>query len=136
MHGADNAPEAAKAVAEMFAYSAGVRAAKRARPGSDLASVLLDAEIDGSRLSDLEFDLFFLLLINAGGDTTRNLVASGMQALMDHPEQLAALRADRTLLAGAIEEMLRFTTPSCSSSAPRRATPSCAASRSAPATRW
>jgi cytochrome P450 len=111
MHGADNAPEAAQVIAEMFAYSAGVRGAKRARPGQDLASVLLEAEIDGSRLSDLEFDLFFLLLVNAGGDTTRNLVASGMQALIDHPEQLAALRVDRALLPGAIEEMLRFTTP-------------------------
>lgn len=111
MHSADNAPAAASAVAEMFAYSAGVRAAKRARPGQDLASVLLEAELDGSRLSDLEFDLFFLLLINAGGDTTRNLVASGMHALIDHPEQLAALRKDRALRGGAIEEMLRFTTP-------------------------
>jgi cytochrome P450 len=111
MHSADNAPESAKAVAEMFAYSAGVRAAKRARPGSDLASILLAAEIDGSRLSDLEFDLFFLLLINAGGDTTRNLVASGMQALMNHPDQLEALRRDRGLLETAIEEMLRFCTP-------------------------
>jgi cytochrome P450 len=111
MHSADNAPESAKAVAEMFAYSAGVRAAKRAQPGSDIASVLLSAELDGSQLSDLEFDLFFLLLINAGGDTTRNLVASGMQALMDHPDQLAALRRDRTLLEPAIEEMLRFCTP-------------------------
>src|SRR5688572_7489713 len=111
MHGADNGPEAAKAVAEMFAYSAGVRAAKRAQPGNDLASVLLAAEIDGSRLSDLEFDLFFLLLVNAGGDTTRNGVASGMQALIDHPGELAALRADRALRDGAIEEMLRFTTP-------------------------
>src|SRR4030095_13464792 len=111
MHSAGNASEAASAVAEMFVYSAGVRAAKRARPGRDLASVLLAAELDGSRLSDLEFDLFFLLLINAGGDTTRNLVASGMQALIDHPEQLAMLRKDRALLAGAIEEMLRFTTP-------------------------
>jgi cytochrome P450 len=111
MHSADNVPESAKAVAEMFAYSAGVRTAKRANPGSDLASVLLASELDGSRLSDLEFDLFFLLLINAGGDTTRNLVASGMQALMDHPAQLAALRKDRALLGLAIEEMLRFTTP-------------------------
>jgi cytochrome P450 len=111
MHRADNAAEGAHAIAEMFAYSAGVRAAKRARPGQDLASVLLQAEIDGEHLSDLEFDLFFLLLVNAGGDTTRNLVASGMQALLDHPEQLAALRVDRSLLPGAIEEMLRFTTP-------------------------
>jgi cytochrome P450 len=111
MHSADDAPAAQRAVAEMFAYSAGIRAAKRARPGSDLASVLLGAEIAGEKLSDLEFDLFFLLLINAGGDTTRNLVASGTQALMDHPEQLAALRKDRALLPAAIEEMLRFTTP-------------------------
>jgi cytochrome P450 len=88
-----------------------VRAAKRAHPGSDLASVLLSAELDGSRLSDLEFDLFFLLLINAGGDTTRNLVASGMQALIDHPDQLAALRSNPALRGGAIEEMLRFCTP-------------------------
>ena len=111
MHSADNAPGAARAFAEMFAYSAGVRAAKRTRPGEDLASVLLGAELDGSRLSDLEFDLFFLLLINAGGDTTRNLVAAGMQALMDHADQLAALRTSRSLLGSAIEEMLRFTTP-------------------------
>jgi cytochrome P450 len=111
MHSADNAPESQRAVAEMFAYSAGVRAAKRASPGSDLASILLASELDGSRLSDLEFDLFFLLLINAGGDTTRNLVASGTQALMNHPDQLAALRSDRSLLDTAIEEMLRFTTP-------------------------
>jgi cytochrome P450 len=111
MHSADHGAESAQAIAAMFEYSAGVRAAKRARPGSDLASVLLAAELDGSRLSDLEFDLFFLLLINAGGDTTRNLVASGTQALIDHPEQLAALRKDRSLLDAAIEEMLRFTTP-------------------------
>jgi cytochrome P450 len=100
-----------QAVAEMFAYSAGVRGQKRAHPGDDLASVLLAAEIDGEKLSDLEFDLFFLLLINAGGDTTRNLVASGMQALMEHPDQLAALRRERQLLPAAIEEMLRFATP-------------------------
>ena len=111
MHSADKAAESAKAVAEMFAYSAGVRAAKRAKPGGDIASVLLSSELDGSRLTDLEFDLFFLLLINAGGDTTRNLVASGMQALIDHPDQLAALRTDRSLLETAIEEMLRFCTP-------------------------
>ncbi len=111
MHSADQPQAAQRAFAEMFAYSAGVRRDKRAHPGEDLASVLLGAELDGERLSDLEFDLFFLLLINAGGDTTRNLVAAGTQALMDHPEQFAALRKDRSLLGSAIEEMLRFTTP-------------------------
>jgi cytochrome P450 len=111
MHQTGAPADAQAAVVEMLGYAAGVRAAKRARPGEDIASVLLAAEIDGERLSDLEFDLFFLLLINAGGDTTRNLVASGMLTLLAHPEQLAALRANRALLPGAIEEMLRFVPP-------------------------
>jgi cytochrome P450 len=111
MHAAGDPERAQQAVAAMFAYSAEIRRGKREKPGRDLASVLLAAEIDGERLSDLEFDLFFLLLVNAGGDTTRNLVASGMLALMEHPEALAALRADLSLLPAAIEEMLRWCSP-------------------------
>jgi cytochrome P450 len=111
MHQTGARADAQAAVVEMLGYSAAVRGAKRAAPGDDIASVLLAAELDGERLSDLEFDLFFLLLINAGGDTTRNLVASGMLALLSHPEQLAALRASRALLPSAIEEMLRFVPP-------------------------
>jgi cytochrome P450 len=111
MHQSGAPADQQAAVVEMLTYSGGVRAAKRARPGDDIATVLLEAEIDGERLSDLEFDLFFLLLINAGGDTTRNLVASGMLALLAHPAQLAAVRADLALLPGAIEEMLRFVPP-------------------------
>jgi cytochrome P450 len=111
MHQSGQPADAHGAVLEMMSYAAGVRAAKRARPGADIASVLLEAELDGERLSDLEFDLFFLLLINAGGDTTRNLVASGMRVLLEHPDQLAALRAERALLPSAIEEMLRFVPP-------------------------
>jgi len=65
------------AIAEMLAYSAALRSRKRAQPGSDIASALLAAEVDGEKLGDLEFDGFFLLLINAGGDTTRNLSAQG-----------------------------------------------------------
>jgi cytochrome P450 len=111
MHQTEAPADAQAAVVEMLGYAAGVRASKRARPAEDIASVLLQAEIDGERLSDLEFDLFFLLLINAGGDTTRNLVASGMLALLAHPAELAAVRADPALLPGAIEEMLRFVPP-------------------------
>jgi cytochrome P450 len=111
MHQTGAPADTQAAVVEMMTYAAGVRTAKRAQPADDIASVLLQAEIDGERLSDLEFDLFFLLLINAGGDTTRNLVASGMLALLAHPDQLAAVRADRALLPGAIEEMLRFVPP-------------------------
>jgi cytochrome P450 len=111
MHQSGAPADQQAAVVEMLTYSAGVRASKRAQPGDDIATVLLESEIDGERLSDLEFDLFFLLLINAGGDTTRNLVASGMLALLGHPDQLAAVRADVALLPGAIEEMLRFVPP-------------------------
>ena len=111
MHSAGNPVDAAGATGEMMSYAAGLRAKKRGAPAEDIATVLLDAEIDGERLTDLEFDLFFLLLINAGGDTTRNLVASGMLALIRHRDALAAIRADRSLLPGAIEEMLRYCSP-------------------------
>ena len=99
------------AIAEMMTYSNGIRAAKRAHPGSDIASALLAAEIDGEKLHDIEFDMFFMLLINAGGDTTRNLVAGGMLELIAHRNQYAQLTADRSLLPSAIEEMLRYVTP-------------------------
>jgi cytochrome P450 len=100
------------AVLEMFGYASQVAADKRANPGQDLASRLLHAEVDGHRLDDMDFCLFFLLLVDAGGDTTRNLVAGGMQALFEHPEQRRRLQADLDgLLAPAIDEMLRFVSP-------------------------
>jgi cytochrome P450 len=115
MHTAVPTPEGladgAKAIFEMMSYSNGIRTEKRARPANDIASTLLAAEVDGEKLTDLEFDMFFLLLINAGGDTTRNLVAGGVHELIFHPEQRARLQADLTLLPAAIEEMLRWTTP-------------------------
>jgi cytochrome P450 len=99
------------AIVEMMSYSASVRDAKRARPADDIASALLGAEIDGEKLSDLEFDMFFMLLINAGGDTTRNLVAGGVLELIRHPAERDRLIADLALLPSAIEEMLRYCTP-------------------------
>jgi len=115
IHSAPGAlPEGAQAAAaiEMFTYSAGVVAAKRAKPSDDLASQLLQAEIDGRKLTDLEFHLFFMLLVDAGGDTTRNLVAGGMLALLERPDDLARLRGDLgRLLPTAREELLRFTSP-------------------------
>jgi cytochrome P450 len=62
-------------------------------------------------LTDFEFNLFFVLLVNAGGDTTRNLVASGILALMQHPAERQRLEADPSLLPSAVEEMLRYTSP-------------------------
>ena len=96
---------------QMFSYGTELAARKRSNPGDDIATALLNAEVDGERLTDLEFNMFFLLLINAGGDTTRNLVASGILALMDHPDERERLIADPSLLPTAIEELLRYTTP-------------------------
>jgi cytochrome P450 len=102
----------AAAVAEMLAYGGETAARKRTDPGDDIASVLVQAELDGDRLTDGELQWFFLLLVNAGGDTTRNLLAAGVQQLFDHPDEQARLVADLDgLLPSAIEEMLRYTSP-------------------------
>jgi cytochrome P450 len=101
-----------QAVGKMFEYATGVIAEKRARPADDLASKLLAAEVDGRRLDDMEFLLFFLLLVDAGGDTTRNLLAGGLLALMEEPQKLAWLKADLDArLPAAREELLRWTSP-------------------------
>jgi cytochrome P450 len=116
MHTTDDAvapPEVrASAVAEMLTYAAETTAHKRAEPGDDIASLLVQAEVDGDRLTDGELQWFFLLLVNAGGDTTRNLVSAGVQLLFDHPDERARLAADLDqLLPTAVEEMLRHASP-------------------------
>jgi len=101
-----------QAVMKMFEYGSRVIAEKRARPGDDLASKLLACEVDGRKLEDMEFLLFFLLLVDAGGDTTRNLLSGGLLALMEHPDQHAWLMADfEARLPSAREELLRWTSP-------------------------
>lgn len=102
---------ATQAAMEMMAYSTELMARKRAYPDDDIATSLLHAEVDGQRLTDLEFNSFFMLLINAGGDTTRNLVAGAMCALMKNPEQRTMLDADSSLLPTAVEELLRYVSP-------------------------
>src|SRR5262249_21444883 len=67
--------ERTAAMEEMLRYARDIAEKKRKRRGEDLASVLVDAAVDGERLSSEEFEYFFLLLVNAGGDTTRNLLA-------------------------------------------------------------
>ncbi|MFM8650577.1 MAG: cytochrome P450 [Actinomycetota bacterium] len=100
------------AIGEMLGYAQSVADHKRQNPADDLATVLVNAEVDGDRLTDAEFEWFFLLLVNAGGDTTRNLLAAGMQLLFDHPAQRELLLADIDgRLGPAIEEMLRFSSP-------------------------
>ncbi len=100
------------AVGEMLGYAQSVADLKRQSPADDLATILVNAEVDGDHLTDEEFQWFFLLLVNAGGDTTRNLLAAGLQLLFDHPDQRTKLMGDLDgLLGSAVEEMLRFCSP-------------------------
>jgi cytochrome P450 len=100
------------AFGEMFAYAQQVYAAKVAEPADDLASLLAHASIDGRPLDEIDFFLWFVLLVDAGGDTTRNLVGAGFQALFEHPDELRRLRTDvEGLLPTAIEELLRWVSP-------------------------
>src|SRR5450631_1156363 len=103
--------EARDAMAEMFAYAGRLAAEREQAPGDDLLSVLLAAEVDGERLTQLDVDLFFMLLMNAGSETTRNLITGGMLTLFEHPEQRDRLRDDPELVPRAVEEMLRWVTP-------------------------
>ncbi len=106
-------PNAARdAIMQMFAYAGRLIERKRAHPADDLATRLLHAEVEGRRLTDPEFLLFFLLLIDAGGDTTRNLLAGGLLALERHRDQWAWLIEDiEGRLPSAREELLRFVSP-------------------------
>ena len=98
----------------MYSYGMELIAAKRAVPTDDMLSVVANATLDDglAPLSDVELYLFFSLLFSAGAETTRNAVAGGLLALVEHPSQMALLRADLTLLPTAVEEMVRWTSPS------------------------
>ncbi|WP_145013862.1 cytochrome P450 [Mycobacterium marseillense] len=100
------------ALHEALQYTRALAAAKRRRPDDDLATMLVEAQIDGDRLSDTDLMWFFLLLINAGGDTTRNLVGGAMEVLLRRPAQWAGIVANRErLMPTAVEELLRFVSP-------------------------
>jgi cytochrome P450 len=101
----------------MYSYGQELIASKRSEPTDDMLSVVANATVDDgelspSLLSEVELYLFFSLLFSAGAETTRNAVAGGLLALADHPDQLAMLREDLSLLPTAVEEMVRWTSPS------------------------
>jgi cholest-4-en-3-one 26-monooxygenase len=100
-----------EAAVAVFSYAEELAAARRLEPRQDLVSTLINAEVEGEKLDQLELDLFFMLLIVAGNETTRNLMSGAMVAFFDHPDQWEKLRQDRSLLPSAVEEMLRFVTP-------------------------
>lgn len=108
-------PEGAQmeAVMKMFGYAQEVYREKLATPGPDLASQIVHAEIDGRSLDEIDFQLFFLLLIDAGGDTTRNLVAGGLLELIRNPQAARDWQRHRSdeLDSSARDELLRAVSP-------------------------
>ena len=99
------------AATEMYAYANELALARRREPQDDLVSVLMAAEVDGERLTELEFDVFFLLLSVAGNETTRNLLSGGLLALVEHPEERQKLIADPSRIPSGVEELLRWVSP-------------------------
>jgi cholest-4-en-3-one 26-monooxygenase len=108
---ATSAEDGKIAAAEMYAYAQKLAAERRVRPADDLVTRLIDAEIDGERLSEHEFNSFFLLLMIAGNETTRTATTHGAHLLIEHPEQRQRLLADPSLIPTAVEEILRFESP-------------------------
>ncbi|MGH0031336.1 MAG: cytochrome P450 [Myxococcota bacterium] len=96
---------------EVFMTAQELAAREREEPGDNLTQLLLTAELEGRKLTDAEFNAFFMFLIIAGNETTRTAMSGGLATLFEHPEQLAALRSDPSLIPTAIEEMLRFWPP-------------------------
>lgn len=105
---------AEEAGSRMYTYGQELIAAKRAEPTDDMLSLVANAfrDDEAAALSDLELYLFFSLLFSAGAETTRNSVAGGLLALIEHSDQMALLREDLGELPTAIEEMVRWTSPS------------------------
>jgi len=99
-------PEAASA--EMFAYAEKLKERARTHPGDDLATALLHAEVDGQRLSDLEYDSFFMLLVIAGNETTRTVTSNGMIQLIRHADQRRRVVENPKLVPSMVEEILRY----------------------------
>lgn len=96
------------AAMEVYLLCDAVAADRRVNPRDDIMTALVQAEIDGETLTDAELNLFFITLIVAGNETTRNLINHSMLALIEHPEQAQRLRDDPSLWDSAVEEMLRW----------------------------
>jgi len=97
---------------EMAIYAMQFAAQRRTEaPKEDLTSLILAGNFGGNAMTDIEFGSFFVQLVTAGNDTTKTMLSSGLEALLMHPEQMAELRADPSLIPGAVEEILRWANP-------------------------
>ena len=96
---------------ELFAYFAKLAEQRRANPRDDMISILANANVNGAPLPILELLSYFLVLVVAGNETTRNSASGGLMALIENPGEMAKLRADPGLSDCASEEIVRWTTP-------------------------
>ena len=109
-------PERAAIERDMFGYAHELATEKRRRPADDVWSLLTTAEIEqpdgtSTRLSELELDLFFMVLTIAGSETTRSVIASGLIALLEHRDQMERMRTEPDVMPTAIDEILRWGSP-------------------------
>jgi cytochrome P450 len=105
-----------RAQLELFQYARRLGNEKRMHPSDDVWSIIANAELDDGegnteRLTEIELDMFFLVLAIAGSETTRNTISQGLLALLDHPEQLQLLRQDPSVGDTATEELIRWSSP-------------------------
>jgi cytochrome P450 len=106
---ANDVPQASIDMAMYAIEFAGRRRSEEPRP--DLTTLLLETDFNGHYMTDIDFGSFFVQLVTAGNDTTKTMLASGLLTLLEHPDQLDALRADPSLVPGAVEEILRYANP-------------------------
>jgi len=97
---------------EMAMYGIELAATRRRQePRPDLTTLILEGDFGGEPMSDVDFGSFFVQLVTAGNDTTKTMLSSGVLALIEHPDDMDALRIDRSLVPGAVEEILRWANP-------------------------
>ncbi len=97
---------------ELFGYSHALQTERRGSPADDIVTTLLAADIDGEKLTELEFDMFFLILCVAGNETTRNSITRGMLAFFDFPDQWAKFASDPDrYMSTAVDEIVRWASP-------------------------
>jgi cytochrome P450 len=96
---------------DFFNYFTALTQSRRDHPTEDLASALANAKINGEYLPDMDLASYYVIIATAGHDTTSSTIAGGLLALLQHPDELARLKADPGLLTTAVDEMIRWVTP-------------------------
>lgn len=105
---AEAAAAAQEASANIFIYAEELAKKHAEQPLTNIVGALLDSEVEDEKLTTSEFQMFFLMLIAAGNESTRSVTAHGMRLLMENPDQLQMLVDDPSLIPGAVEEILRY----------------------------